>query len=223
MCLMTSVFSCKVEPMEWSKQTNTGLLNKQCQLVLCCFSCLRLFATPWTVACQAPLSMGFSRQEYWSGLPFPSPMSAYSLQICPGCQVLSFFSLPIRETCHSVALFQAEVGVIWYPQGVLTGWGTQVGYWNPCIYLLEECTGNRRRSEARLDWVSKRPCVPPRFHQYPFFFHPEGPCCWPWPDHVNRHCKLNRLGIYFLINQVSVLPALWPAFDKCFQQWIQHV
>ena len=30
-------------------------------------------ATPWTIACQAPLSMGFSRQEYWSGLPFPSP------------------------------------------------------------------------------------------------------------------------------------------------------
>ena len=29
--------------------------------------------TPWTVACQAPLSMGFSRQEYWSRLPFPSP------------------------------------------------------------------------------------------------------------------------------------------------------
>ena len=32
---------------------------------------VRLFATPWTVACQAPLSMGFSRQEYWNGLPFP--------------------------------------------------------------------------------------------------------------------------------------------------------
>ena len=30
-------------------------------------------ATPWTVACQAPLSTGFSRQEYWSGLSFPSP------------------------------------------------------------------------------------------------------------------------------------------------------
>ena len=29
--------------------------------------------TPWTVACQAPLSMGFSRKEYWSGLPFPPP------------------------------------------------------------------------------------------------------------------------------------------------------
>ena len=34
---------------------------------------VRLFATPWTVADQAPPSMGFSRQEYWSGLPFPSP------------------------------------------------------------------------------------------------------------------------------------------------------
>ena len=34
---------------------------------------VRLFVTPWTVACQAPPSMGFSRQEYWSGLPFPSP------------------------------------------------------------------------------------------------------------------------------------------------------
>ena len=31
------------------------------------------FLTPWTVACQAPLSMGFPRQEYWSGLPFPTP------------------------------------------------------------------------------------------------------------------------------------------------------
>ena len=31
------------------------------------------FVTPWVVACQAPLSMGFPRQEYWSGLPFPSP------------------------------------------------------------------------------------------------------------------------------------------------------
>ena len=37
------------------------------------FSCVWLFVTPWTVACQAPLSMRFSRQEYWSGLPFPPP------------------------------------------------------------------------------------------------------------------------------------------------------
>ena len=36
-------------------------------------SCIRLFATPWTVARQAPLSAGFPRQEYWSELPFPPP------------------------------------------------------------------------------------------------------------------------------------------------------
>ena len=34
---------------------------------------VQLFATPWSVACQAPLAMGLPRQEYWSGLPFPSP------------------------------------------------------------------------------------------------------------------------------------------------------
>ena len=37
------------------------------------FSCLVGSAVPWTVACRAPLYMGFPRQEYWSGLPFPSP------------------------------------------------------------------------------------------------------------------------------------------------------
>ena len=43
-------------------------------------SCLTL-ATPWTVAYQAPLSMGFSRQEYWTGLPFPSPEESSLLLI----------------------------------------------------------------------------------------------------------------------------------------------
>ena len=41
--------------------------------MLSCFSHVLLFATPWIVAHQAPLPMGFSRQEYWRGLPFPTP------------------------------------------------------------------------------------------------------------------------------------------------------
>ena len=41
--------------------------------MLSCFGCVQLFATLWTVARQAPLSTGFSRPEYWSGLPCPSP------------------------------------------------------------------------------------------------------------------------------------------------------
>ena len=44
------------------------------QLLLSHFSHVRLCATPQTAAHQAPLSLGFSRQEHWSGLPFPSPM-----------------------------------------------------------------------------------------------------------------------------------------------------
>ena len=41
--------------------------------MLSCFSHARLCMTPWTAALQAPLSMGFSRQEYWSGMPYPPP------------------------------------------------------------------------------------------------------------------------------------------------------
>ena len=51
-------------------------------------SCVQLFATPWTVAYQAPLSMGFSRQEYWSGLPFPSPGDIPNPGIEPGSPAL---------------------------------------------------------------------------------------------------------------------------------------
>ena len=56
-------------------------------------SCLTL-ATPWTVACQAPLSMGFSRQEYWSGLPFTSPGDLPDPGIEPGSPALQADSLP---------------------------------------------------------------------------------------------------------------------------------
>ena len=49
---------------------------------------VRLFATLWTVAYQASLSMGFSRQEYWSGLPFPSPGVLPDPGIEPGSPAL---------------------------------------------------------------------------------------------------------------------------------------
>ena len=45
--------------------------------------CVQLFGTPWTVVCQAPLFIGFSRQEYWSGLPFPPPGDFPNLGIEP--------------------------------------------------------------------------------------------------------------------------------------------
>ena len=55
---------------------------------------VRLFVTPWTVAYQAPPSMGFSRQECWSGLPFPSPGDLPNPRIEPGSPALQADALP---------------------------------------------------------------------------------------------------------------------------------
>ena len=63
----------------------------KCQLL----SCVWLFATPWTAAHQAPLSVDVTRQEYWSGLPFPSPGVLPNPRIKPGTSALQAgFSLP---------------------------------------------------------------------------------------------------------------------------------
>ena len=56
-------------------------------LLLSHFSHVRLCTTPWTAAHQAPLSLGFSRQEHWSGLPFPSPGDLSD----PGIMKLQYF------------------------------------------------------------------------------------------------------------------------------------
>ena len=66
--------------------------------------------TPWTVACQAPLSMGFPRQEYWSGLPFPSPGDLPNPRIKPVSPALSdglFTAEPVgkpRSSFNSTAI-----------------------------------------------------------------------------------------------------------------------
>ena len=84
-CQVTSVVSDSVQPRRrqpnrlpcpWdSPGKNTGV---GCHFLFQCMkvkslSRVRLFTTPWTAAYQAPPSMGFSRQEYWSGVPSPSP------------------------------------------------------------------------------------------------------------------------------------------------------
>ena len=50
-----------------------ALLQYDWYLCVCLLNHVTLFVTPWTKGCQAPLSLGFPRQEYWSRLPFPSP------------------------------------------------------------------------------------------------------------------------------------------------------
>ena len=62
--------------------------------VLSSFSHIRLFATLWTLAHQAPPSMEFSRQQYWSGLPFPSPGDLPNPGIEPRSPALHADALP---------------------------------------------------------------------------------------------------------------------------------
>ena len=70
---------CK--PLHWFSE---GLVTKLCPTLV----------TPWIVVCQAPLSMGFPRQEYWSGLPFPSPGDLANPGIVPRSSALQADSLP---------------------------------------------------------------------------------------------------------------------------------
>ena len=58
---------------------------------------VQLFVTPWTVARQAPLSMGFPRPEYWSGLPFPSPGNLPNPGIEPRSPALQAYSLSSEQ------------------------------------------------------------------------------------------------------------------------------
>ena len=75
---------------------------------------VRLFATPWTVAYQGPPSMGFSRQEYWSGLLFPSPSFIYSSVYMLAYQFPS--SLVVSSTvvfqCHGHSHHSAKTRVL---------------------------------------------------------------------------------------------------------------
>ena len=63
---------------------------------------VRLFATTWTVAYEVPPSMEFSRQEYWSGLPFPSPGNLPDPGIKPGSPTLQAEALPSKSPGKSL-------------------------------------------------------------------------------------------------------------------------
>ena len=72
----------------------SSITIRQVGIRVCMLSHVWLFATPWTIAHQAPLSMGFPRQEYWSGLPLPSPGDLPDPGTEPGSPVLHADSLP---------------------------------------------------------------------------------------------------------------------------------
>ena len=72
-------------------------------LLLSRISCVQLFVTLQTVSCRAPLSMGYSRQEYWSGLPFPSPEDLPY----PEIELLSLMSPTLASRFFTSATWEA--------------------------------------------------------------------------------------------------------------------
>ena len=99
-------------------ETNTGN-EKRCKdlkggedCVLSCSVVFRLFVTPWTVACQAPLSMRFSRQEHWIGLPFLSSRNLPDSGIEPESPALQADSLPFKPQG------KPKFGRWWWQKGV---------------------------------------------------------------------------------------------------------
>ena len=75
--------------------------------MLSCFTCVQPFVTLWTVACQAPLSLGFSRQEYWSGLPCPPPGDLPNPGIEPASPALAgrFFTTSTTWEAHIMRIY----------------------------------------------------------------------------------------------------------------------
>ena len=93
-------------------------------------SYVRLFVTPWTAAHQAPPSVGFSRQEYWSGLPLPSPCYILVSRILFSCSMtlycLRLFIFIVCSSCFAFCLQYADLtqqvylGHQWVPLGCRT-------------------------------------------------------------------------------------------------------
>ena len=94
---------------------------QQILIIICLFVCVLValscptLVTPWTIACQAPLSMGFSRQEYWTGLPFPSPRDLPDPGIEPGSPALQADPSPFELQFSSVQFSRSVVSDSLWP------------------------------------------------------------------------------------------------------------
>ena len=126
----------------WSKLITTFCLRmladrKERKVKVKSLSHVQLFATLWTVAHQAPLSMGFTRQEYWSGVPFPSPGDLPDPGIEPWPPALQADALPCE------------------PPGKPTGWhgSDQIP---PFLFLPHETFYSWSNEDLRCGWQCYR-------------------------------------------------------------------
>ena len=100
---------CRKDHWQNPTSIHDKTLSKQYMLLLSHFSRVRLCVTPWTAAHQASPSLGFSRQEHWSGLPFPSPLQL--LEVLNGWTLgqnvtIKYFLLSLFLATYSLLLIQ---------------------------------------------------------------------------------------------------------------------
>ena len=102
-----------------------GCTNRWClPLCVCALSHVQLLVTPWTVACQAPLSMGFSKQEYWSGLPcpptgdLPDPGIEPKSLVSPALAGGFFITVPPGKSYVFLAWALMDYSFIWLDQKI---------------------------------------------------------------------------------------------------------
>ena len=103
--------------------------------VLSCFSCVWLFVTPWSIDCQAPLSMGFSRHEYWSGLSFPLPgdlphPGVESTSLMPPVLAGRFFTTRATREGFVYSLYIIAVKLVFFFFFFLVAFGKAVLHWS---------------------------------------------------------------------------------------------
>ena len=132
----------------------------------CMLSRIRLFVTPWTVADQGLLPMGFSRQEYWSGLPFPPPRESFRPRDCLHWQADS--SVLSHLGSHTVPMMKFKGKLIKassYPQGTSssvkgTGMQSKRWLWKHLGKKLEAGLASRAHRSRNGPWCfSKRQWV----------------------------------------------------------------
>ena len=98
-----------------------------------------LFATPWTIAYQAPLSVGFSRQEYWSGLPFPSPGARPNPGIEPGSPALQTDAFTILTTMENMHIkYSTSLGIrgVKIKIKLVTYWQNKQNFFSADLYVV---------------------------------------------------------------------------------------
>ena len=109
---------------------------------------IQLFATPWTVAHQSPLSMGFSRQEYWSGLPFPAPGNLPN----PGIEPASVASPALQADSLPLSHWGSPTSSLSRIYSLLT---------QPHLHLVQLHHGLDQRSLSHADFPGSMPPASP--------------------------------------------------------------